>query len=97
MWGDVIMGTEVKKFKVTEKKKWFLCIGDEKRKIPKCHYSNIKIIDRYKPLWASSMRVDVIKNLSIYCNFSHRFIIELKTSCNDFQNRELFSDLDKIL
>lgn len=89
---------EVKKFKVVKpKQKWFLCIGNEKRKIPKCLYGNIKVIDRYKPLWASSMRADVIKSLSIYCNFSRHFITELKTHCDNFQNKDLFSDLDKIM
>lgn len=79
---------ETKRYKIKEpKQEWWLCVGT--KTIPKCLYASIEIVDRNKPLWASSMRVETIKSLSVYCNFSHCFIRETKTHCCDFQNKTL--------
>lgn len=70
-----------------KRNKFFLCIGNKGK--DKCIFSDVKVIDRFKPLWASSINAEKIKSLSIYCNFQHKFIVKLLTRCEYYGNVRL--------
>lgn len=44
-----------------------------------CREAEIKVLDVYKPLYASSSRVKIVKQLTIWCNFKFSYIHKLPT------------------
>ncbi|GEM_PF-4670216 len=52
-------------------KKEFLCDS--------CRYTEIKIIEGYRPIYANSSLINKIRNLSIWCNYKYTYIQKLPT------------------
>lgn len=69
--------------------KTWLCIGDEKRNIPKCMHSKIKIIEDF------TLRGKRITRLRIEChhystkNTVYKVISKFITSCDNYDNQTI--------